>query len=475
MLRVMIWWTLHRLKSRSREARIAAARKLGESRDKRAVPALLRALEDDDSAVRIAVASALAMIPHPAAAEPLASAIERAAGTKLGKTETGQAEYRALAEAIAAQKKEAVHFLNGLLSSSHHNSRLWAAWALGKIGGPEAATSLAGILEDRRSEVRRQAAASLGQVADPAVSHALITALSHRDPDTRRAAAEALGSFDDAQVLQALENSTRDVDEGVQRTAIAALAKIGTVAAALRLKSAVESERKGVREAALAAVKSYSLNPQDAKEAVALAAVRGDYTAAARKGEVALPVLFEAVHSKDADRRAGAVRALDRIRSVEAISELVQALRDPAPAVRESAEDALAGIGHAAVAALTEALSSPDLGVQSHAAAALGRIGDHRTVTALAEVILQHRRSPSGYDGPVNAARSASQALRAILETYAASLSEEELRGLTEVPDAVVVRQSAEDPLVTLDETAVDCKPVRSLAQRELSRRLGWT
>jgi HEAT repeat protein len=471
----MIWWTLHRLKSKNRAARMAAAGKLGGLRDKRAVPALLKALEDDDPAVRVAVAVALARIPHPAAAEPIASAIERAAGTKLGRTETSQTEYRALAEAIAAQGKEAVHFLNRLLSSSHHNSRLWAAWALGRIGGPEAATSLAGVLEDRRSEVRQQAAAALGRIADPAVSHALIAALSHRDPDTRRAAAEALGAFHDAQVLQALENATRDPDEGVQRTAIEALSRIGTVAAALRLKSAVESDRKGIREAALAAARSPSLEPQDAREAVALAAVRGDYAAAASKGEVALPVLIEAMHSKDADRRAGAVRAMDRIRSVEAVSALVGALRDPARAVRESAEEALAGVGYAAVAALTEALSSPDQGVQSHAAAALGRIGDQSAVTALAGVIRQHRRSPSGYDGPIDAARSAAQALKAILQKHATSLSEEELRGLSEVPDAVVVRQSPEDPLLTLDETAVDCGPVRSLAHRELSRRLGWT
>ncbi len=472
----MLWWTLHRLKSKSRSARIAAARRLAESRAKRAVPALLKALEDDDAAVRIAVAGALASIPHTAAVDPLASALERAAGTRLGKTETGQDEYKALAEALAAQGREAGPAARRLLESSHHNARMWAAWVLGRIGGVEAGAALAGVLDDRRSDVRQQAAVALGEIADPAVASALAKAISHRDPDTRRAAATALGRFKDTQeVLSALESATRDVDEGVQRAAIAALAKIGTVAAALRLKPAVESERKGVREAALAAARSPSLKPQDAKDAVALAALRGDFTAAAAEGEVALPVLLDTLKSKDAERRAGAVRALDKLRAPGAIPSLVHALRDPVRGVRDSAEAALVSIGQSVVPALSEALSSEDVGVQSHAAAALGRIGDTSALAALAEILRRNRCSPAGYDGPVEAARSAADALKAILQRNAASLSEEVLRGLCEVPDAVVERVSPEDPLRTLAETAVDCAPVRSLAQQELSRRLGWT
>ena len=474
MLKSMLWWTLQRLKSRNRGTRIAAARKLGGSRARRAVSALLRILDDDDTGVRVAAAKALALIPHAVSAGPLALAMDRAAGTQLGKTETGQDEYKALAEAIAAQGKEAVQPLTKLLASTHHNSRLWAAWALGRIRGPEAASALAGALEDRRSEVRQQAATALGGIVDPTVANALVKALSHRDPDTRRAAAEALGAFNEEQVLQSLENATRDIDEGVQRAAVAALARIGTVAAALRLRAAVESERKGVREAALAAVKSPSLKPQNSGEAVALASVRGDYYAAAIEGEAALPALFDAMQSKDAGRRVGAVRALERLRSADAVPLLVRALRDSALAVCESAEDALVAVGHSAVGALAEALSSEDTGVQRHAAAALGRIGDQRVVMALAGVIHRNRRSPSEFDGPVEAARSAAEALKMILQRNAASLSEEELRRLCDVPDAVVARQSPEDPIVTLDEIAVDCAPVRALAHRELSRRLGW-
>jgi HEAT repeat protein len=471
----MLWWALHRLKSKSRSARIAAAVKLGESRTRRVVPALLKALEDEDAAVRIAASRGLASIPHAAAVEPLASALERAAGTRLGKTETGQEEYKALAEALAVQGGEAVPFLSRLLGSPHHSSRLWASWALGRIGGAEAATALAGVLEDRRSEVRQQAAAALGEIADPAVADALVKALSHRDPDTRRAAATALGGFNEERVLAALESCTRDIDEGVQRAAVAGLARIGTVAAALRLRAAVESERRAVREAALTAAKSPSLKPRDAREAVALAVLRGDYAAAATEGEVALPALLDAIQSKDTERRAGAVRALERLRSVDAIQSLVHALRDPARSVRASAEDSLVAAGHHAVGALAEALSSEDVGVQIHAAAALGRIGDQRAVTALAALIRRNGRSAAGYDGPVEAARSAAEALKLILQQNAASLSEEELRSLGDVPDAVVERQSPEDPYTTLDENAVDCAPVRALAQRELSRRLGWS
>lgn len=470
----MIWWTLHRLKSKNKDVRISAARKLGELRVGKAVPALLGALDDSDAGVRVAAAKALASIPHAAAIEPLASAIEHAAGTQLGKTETSLEEYKALAEAIAVQGKDAMQPLSRLLTSSHHGARLWAAWALGRIGGPQAAAALAGILDDRRSEVRQQAAASLGEIADPAGVSALAKAISHRDPDTRRAAAMALSAFCDEQALQALEHATRDLDEGVQRAAVASLARMGTVAAALRLKTAVESERKAVREEALEAVRSPLLKPQDAKEAVALAAVRGDYAAAAIEGEVALPALIEALKSKDADRRLGAVRGLERLRSVDAIPSLVHALRDPVGAVRDSVENALVAVGLPAGGALVVALSSEDVAVQRHAAAVLGRIGDNRAVAGLVSVIVQNRRSPAGFDGPAEAARSAAEALKLILQSHGGSLSEEELRGLCDVPDAVVEKPSPDDPYITLDETVVDCTPLRSLAKRELSRRLGW-
>jgi len=58
----MLLWTLQRLKSSNPQIRAEAARKLGAERQKKAVPALIMTLADDDSAVRIEAAKALASL-----------------------------------------------------------------------------------------------------------------------------------------------------------------------------------------------------------------------------------------------------------------------------------------------------------------------------------------------------------------------------------------------------------------------------
>ncbi len=468
---IMIWLTMRRLKSSSPDARTAAARKLGEARARQAVPALLRTLGDEDPVVRTAAAEALTRIPHPAAADPLAATLESAATPRTGKTETGLGEFRALAEAIAAQGKDAVQPAIRLLTSQHKDARLWAAWALGRIGSSDAVPALAACLEDRRSEVRREAALALGAIADDTGLRPLVGALDSRDPETRRAAAEALRWFDDDRSLQALEAATRDSDEDVQLAAIASLAAKGKVAAVLRFKAAIESDRKRVREAALSALNSPALQPQVPDEAAALAVLRGNMDAALEAGDAAIPHILEAMRSRDTRRRLAASRALRLVRPVQAIPAFLRALRDPEPEVREVVTEALAEMGHDAVEGLVEALSSHDVTVQHYAAIALGRIGDPAVAQALAAVVLRNRRTSEQYSEPLQAARAAAYALHSLLRSCPESIAAEHLHQICELPDVVVEKPSPEDPKDLTTQIGMDCGPIRDLARRERSRR----
>ncbi len=468
---IMIWLTIHRLRSSSPDTRTAAARKLGESGVRHAVPSLLRTLQDEDAAVRTAAAEALARIPHPAAADPLATALEGAATPRMGKTETGVGEFKALAEALAAQGKDAAQPAIRLLASQHKDARLWAAWALGRIGSSAAVSALTACLEDRRSDVRSEAALALGAIADPSGLEPLVRAMDNRDPDTRRAAAEALRWFDDEKSLHALEAATRDSDEDVQLAAVASLASTGKVSAALRLKAAIESERKAVREAALSALNSPALQPQDPDEAADLAVLRGDNDAALAAGEAAIPHLLDAMRSRDPRRRVAASRALRQVRPVHAIPTFLRALRDPEPAVREAVTEALAEIGHDAVEGLVEALSSPDAGIQHYAAIALGRIGDPAVAQALASVISRNRRTSEEYAEPLQAARTAAYALHSLLRSRPESIAAEHLHQICDVPDVLVEKPSLKDPQAVVTEIGMDCSLIRDLARQELSRR----
>ena len=468
----MIWWTIRQLNSSKPGARIVAARKLGGAGQKRAVPALLRTLADEDPLVRTAAAEALAKLPHPAAAEPLAAALENAATSRMGKTETGVAEYKALAEAIAAQGDGAVRPLTSLLSSQHKDARLWAAWAMGRIASAELVPVLAGALEDRRSDVRREAALALGAIADRTALEPLLKAIANRDPETRRAAAEALARFAHEKSLKALEDATKDTDESVQRAAVASIAAMGTVAAALHLKAAVESDRKAVREDALAALSAPELKPQEPDETAALAVLRGDTETALAQGEFAVPHLLDAMRSRDAARRLEAARALRQLKPFHAIPGFLRALRDPELSVREVATEALIEIGDPAVEGLVGAASSLDATVQHFAATALGRIGNPAAAEALAGIIIRNRRTAAEYTEPLDAARAAAYALHSVLRRNAASIAPADLNRICEVPDVIVESASLTDPQLLVTETGIDCGPIRDLARQEISRRL---
>jgi HEAT repeat protein len=118
-----------------------------------AVPALIQALGDSDSAVRCAAAWALGDLGDPQAMPALIQALED------------------LDEAV----------------------RRAAAKALGDLGDPQAIPALIKALRDRSENVRRAAAEALGKLGDPQAMPALIQALRDSGWDVRRAAAEALG------------------------------------------------------------------------------------------------------------------------------------------------------------------------------------------------------------------------------------------------------------------------------------------
>ena len=131
-------------------------------------------------------------------------------------------------------------------------------------------------------------------------------------------------------------------------------------------------------------------------------------------GSQAVAILAPLLHSGDADHRWWAVRGLAELPGEVAGEYLIQALKDPDPAVRQcaalglsrnaadaavpalveamSSEDALlvrlaanalASIGAQAVPALLNILEGEGGPVRMEAARALAHIGDHRSIPAL--------------------------------------------------------------------------------------------
>lgn len=77
-------------------------------------------------------------------------------------------------------------------------TRVWSAWALGKIAVPEAVPSLLGALEDADPAVRKMAAYALGSLHDPRALQPLLDTLDDTVEDVRWNVAIALAQQGDA-------------------------------------------------------------------------------------------------------------------------------------------------------------------------------------------------------------------------------------------------------------------------------------
>jgi HEAT repeat protein len=130
----------------------------------------------------------------------------------------------------------------------------------------------------------------------------------------------------------------------------------------------------------------------------------------ARSGREELTALVEGLGDSDARIRQGAAKILARLgpAAKPAVPELLQALEDPAPGVREAAGEALRQIGPEAVPALVQALSAQRADVRESAALALGLIGP------AAQNAIPHLRELSANDPSPHVARAAEQALTKI-------------------------------------------------------------
>jgi len=465
----MLWWKLQQLKSSKPEVRAKAAQDLGAAKQTRAVPSLVKNLNDDNQQVRITVIDALGAIGHPASVEPLISALTnlpKTAKSRLQHSDYGgeAAEYESLANALASLGSRAVVPLLSLLGSENKEPRRWAAYALGKIKDPRAIDPLTGILEDSRSEVRKAVALALGEIGDSRALKALMKALGNRDLETRRAAAEALGAIGSEAATDALAKAVEDQSELVQLSSIGALAKIGGLPAAACLRSAATSPRKAVRDAVEAALRSIKLSPANVEERAEMAVISGDFAAAQQEGAAAALALIQALGFKDPQMRAKAAETLGSLQSPETVRALLQALRDHSTAVQEAAMRAVVNIGTPTLGGLESSLAFYDASVARLAARALGQIGNARSVPALVEMIAGNLSVSSEYPEMLDAIAAAVDSLAGILSSASGEISQQDLERITRLPEEICLPGSQ-------PPRSVNCTQIRNKAREKLLRR----
>lgn len=253
------------------------------------------------------------------------------------------------------------------LNSEDSQVQAWAAWALAEIDSQPAAAALQTALHHEASGVRALAVWALGKIDPTAAVPALLNALKHQDPEVRWRAAVHCGRINIKEAVPWLLNALRDENHIVRARAVAALGKIGDPVAVPHLIELLNDPD------------SYALSLRAAE---ALGKIGT---------ETALAGLLKALNHHDSDVRGSAVSALGQISSEVAVMAIVRSLSDRDIFVRGRAAEALGNINTAGDANLQRTLASGlaiaigdgESYVRWRVAAAFGQIGTQEAVAGL--------------------------------------------------------------------------------------------
>jgi HEAT repeat protein len=321
-------------------------------KDKRDVPGLIKALQNNDPLIFQKAVEALGQIGDPRAVEPLSAALK--------------------------------------MEGPYNQAPDYAAEALGKIGDPRAVDPLIAALNDDREHVRMSAASAIEKIGAPAVEP-LITALKVGGKYPRLYAAEILGKFGGLRAVEPLIATLRDTDHYVRCDVIEALGKIGDPRAIEPLIATLKDAEESVRETAIEALRKIGQSAIEPLIATftdeTFINVKGNYKvydALAQIGAPAVEPLSAALKDDKETVREGAAITLSLIKSGRTVEPLIAALKDKNFTVRVYAIKALGKNGDPrAVEPLSATLKDPEWHVRENAADALGEIGDARAVQPL--------------------------------------------------------------------------------------------
>jgi HEAT repeat protein len=342
---------------------------------KAAVPALAKALKDEEAAVRAQAVSALADIGD--LSEEVLDALAHCLTDEDASVRRAMIlSFRDLPIDRSAKRKLIVH----VLKDSDPAVAGLAVHSLAEIAeekGEEALESLAEALKDDEACYWGCLIASeMGPAAKP-VLPGLIELLGHQEPDVRLEALMAIAATQDASraTIAALLKALEDKQAGVQYAAIFALGNMGDKAAPAA--SAIKSRLK-FDDPFVQAISAWALVKIEGESAM----------------EQALPVLIASLKSDDERARLAAARSLLELKPDPAVvgPELVKALKDKNPQVVGNVIDALATLGAPMVEKAIPALKDKEL--RSQAAVLLGRLGadSKAAVPALVESLKDEDR-----------------------------------------------------------------------------------
>ncbi|HET9625408.1 MAG TPA: HEAT repeat domain-containing protein [Kofleriaceae bacterium] len=254
----------------SPKARVAAAHALAEVDDpterRRALDALLRALDDDRPEVRAEACASLGDLGEPGAVALLVRRLDDGV--------PGVRQNAAIALGSIAHP-DGFAPLADALRDGPADLRFQAATSLAEIDQARAYAPLAAALDDRDPQVVAAAALALGAIGDPRAVPLLVDRLAHGEPATRFDIAYALSELGDPAGRDVLAGALADADRAWD--AVTALGRLATTDDAELLGRALRDKRTPPEATVLAAGTILRIAPHgahhDAARRVLLAAL----------------------------------------------------------------------------------------------------------------------------------------------------------------------------------------------------------
>ena len=393
---------------------------LGDWDDPQAVPAVLRALLDQNAEVVRAAFSALKKIGDRRVVRPLLRFGQERPEWRPSANDTlvrlGSCVVQELLSILQSDDagltldaivvlgrigdKQAVSALIACLDHVSNLLKAHVTEALALIGDSRAVPHLLRALEDPHTPTRANAAAGLVRMADPRSVRPLLKALQDNDRDVRGFAAIALGELGDAKAVpelagilvgwKALEAEDRQFLEAV----IESLGLLGDTMAVPALIPLLQSQTDGVLLKTVVALKKLR-DPSAAQAMKALLHApqptirRRVLETLGQTGDVSLvPMIGESLRDDDAPEvRAAAAQALGALNDRAACPILEDALRDESP-IRCQAVIALGAIhDKSTLPALMAMLKDAAPEVRYHAVNAIGKFYDPKTLKAIASLL----------------------------------------------------------------------------------------
>lgn len=224
--------------------RVSAALRLAWANKPEAIDALIRALQDKESAIRAAAAEALGADPllSPRATERVLSSLKEGITDSdplvRGKSMSGVGRFL-----FGEYKAQTIEFLGKAAEDEKDRSvRVAAIRALETAHTTRSSEILIDFLNDSSPEIRAYAVGGVDLECLPKGTEEVMKALYDPDPSVRREAAFSLGQARDQMALQPLLDALIDSDESVRLAAAQSLGTLKDPEAIPQMKEVTEND-----------------------------------------------------------------------------------------------------------------------------------------------------------------------------------------------------------------------------------------